>query len=158
MNMLYTARMAVILLAFWAQPIGAQASRQEQPRSLTTEKRVAALIEKMLNRATEHQAFADLEALGCPAVPAIIHRMNDRRRLPDPYISFVNKSPDAFEALLNYGPQEVVDALAAILNQITGRHFGSIYNGATDTERTKTVQGWRDFLRKTPAAELCSNK
>lgn len=55
----------------------------------------------------------------------------------------------------NYGPEKVVDALAAILNQITGRHFGFIYNGATDAERTKTVRAWRDFLRKTPKAKLC---
>jgi hypothetical protein len=55
----------------------------------------------------------------------------------------------------HYGPQVVVDALAAILNQVTGQSFGDIYNGATDKERTKTIQGWRDFLRKTPPEKLC---
>jgi hypothetical protein len=121
----------------------------------TVEKRVSVLVGKMLNRSTEQQAFADLEALGCPAVPAIIERMDDRRSLPDPRISLKNKSPQAFEGLRHYGPQEVVDALAAILNQITGQNFGFIYNGATDAERTKTVRGWRDFLQKTPATKLC---
>ena len=120
----------------------------------TVEKRVSVLIGKMLNSSTEQQAFADLEALGCPAVPAIIEQMDDRRKLPDPNISLKNQLP-AFEAMRHYGPQEVVDALAAILNQITGQHFGFIYNGGTDAEREKTVRGWRHFLHKTPATNLC---
>lgn len=81
--------------------------------------------------------------------------MDDERDLPDPRISLTNKSPDAFEGKRFYGPQKVVDALAAILNQLTGQDFGFIYNGATDTERTKTVRAWRDFLHKTPASKLC---
>ena len=126
-----------------------------QRSSATVEKRVSVLIGKMLNSSTEQQAFADLEALGCPAVPAIIEHMDDRRSLPDPRISLKNKSPQAFEGLRHYGPEKVVDALAAILNQITGQNFGFIYNGATDAERTKTVCGWHDFLHKTPATKLC---
>lgn len=119
------------------------------------DKRVAVLIEKMLNKGMEHQAFADLEALGCAAVPAIVKRMDDRRNLPDPSISLENKSPDAFEGLRHYSPQKIVDALATILNQLTGQNFGFIYNGGTDEERTKAVNGWRDFLRKTPRSKLC---
>jgi hypothetical protein len=126
-----------------------------QHSSPRIEKRVAALIERTLHHKTEQQAFADLESLGCPAVPAIIERMDDRRKLPDPRISLRNKSPDAFEGLRHYGPEKVVDALAAILNQITGQHFGFIYNGATDAERVKTIRGWRDFLHTTPPAKLC---
>jgi len=121
-----------------------------------TDKRVALLIEKMLKASTEQKAFSDLEALGCAAVPAIIRQMDDRRRLPDPRMALRNKMPDAFEAIRQYGPIEVVDALAAILNQLTGRDFGSIYNGATDDERNKAVQGWRHFLQTTPSANLCS--
>src|SRR5262245_51857700 len=114
------------------------------------------LIEEMIKEKTERQAFAGLEALGCPAVPAIINRMDDRRTLPVPRISLRNKSPDAFEGMRHYGPQQVVDALAAILNQITGQRFGFIYNGATDKERTKAIQGWREFLKNTPSAKLCA--
>lgn len=119
------------------------------------DKRVGVLIERMLNAPTEQKAFSDLEALGCPAVPAIIRRMDDRRLLPDPRISLRNKSPQAFEAARHYGPVQVVDALAAILNQLTGQDFGSIYNGATGEERTRTVQGWRRFLEITPAPDWC---
>jgi len=117
-----------------------------QLSSATVEERVSTLIGQMLNSSTERQAFADLEALGCPAVPAIIELMDDRRSLPDPRISLKNKSPQAFEGLRHYSPQKVVDALAAILSQVTGRNFGFIYNGATGAERTKTLRGWRDFL------------
>ncbi len=126
-----------------------------QHGSAKIDKRVAVLIERMSDQKTEQQAFTDLESLGCLAVPAIIERMDDRRKLPDPRISLSNKSPDAFEGLRHYGPQKIVDALAAILNQITGKDFGSIYNGATDAEREKTVRGWRNFLHATPAAKLC---
>ena len=126
-----------------------------QRSSATVENRVSVLIGKMSNRSTEQRAFADLEALGCPAVPAIIKRMDDRRNLPDHRISLKNKSPQAFEGLRHYGPEKVVDALAAILNQITGQDFGFIYNGATEAERTKTVREWRDFLERTPATNLC---
>jgi hypothetical protein len=132
------------------------ASGYGQLTSPKLDQRVAALIEKLEDRKTEQQAFIDLEALGCPAVPTMIERMDDRRKLPDPAISLRNKSPDRFEAVRQYGPEKVVDALAAILNQLTGRQFGFIYNGGTDAERDKTVRGWRNFLRTTPPAKLCA--
>jgi hypothetical protein len=124
-------------------------------RERSVDEQVATLIEKMLNKKTERQAFSELEALGCRAVPGIIERMDDRRSLPDRHIELRNKSPNAFEGIRHYGPQTVVDALAAILSQLTSREFGFISNGSTEAERTKTIQGWRDFLRKTPAAKLC---
>jgi hypothetical protein len=95
-------------------------------------------------------------ALGCAAVPAIIAQMDDRRDLQDPRIALTNKSPDAWEGRRFYGPKKIVDVLAAILNQITGEDFGFIYNGdVTDAERTKTIEGWREFLRKKPKSMLC---
>jgi hypothetical protein len=155
MRVIESARVAattlVLLLTAGANAAFAQAG-QEPPK----DKQVAALIEKMLNKTTERQAFSELEALGCPAVPAIIQRMDDRRSLPNPHIALRNKSPRAFEEIRHYHPQTVVDALAAILSQLTGRGFGFISNGATEQERAKTIQGWSDFLRKTPAAKLCN--
>jgi hypothetical protein len=148
-------RLTVLIIAALCTAL-AQRSAAAQGSSIPgIDKRVELLIKSMLNRTTEHKAFSDLEALGCPAVPAIIAQMDDRRPLPDPSIALRNKSPRAFEAIRWYGPQEVVDALAAILNQITGQDFGFIFNGATDFERTKAVQGWRDFLSRTPATKLC---
>ena len=119
------------------------------------DKRVAVLIEKIVNAKTEQQAFRDLEKLGCAAVPSIIRRMDDRRNLPERYIALKNQSPGAFEAMRQYGPEQVVDALAAILNQITGQHFEFIYNGGTAEQRARSVRGWRDYLKKTPADKLC---
>jgi len=149
-----TAKRLAVALVVWT--FCSLAFGQQSPTD--TDKRVAVLIEKMTSRSTEQQAFADLEALGCPAVPAIIEHMDDRRKLPDPYIRLTNKSPKAFEEFRQYSPEKVVDALAAILNQVTGRHFGFIYNGATDVQRDKTVQVWRDFLHKTPPSKLCAPK
>jgi hypothetical protein len=126
-----------------------------QPSPPAVDAQVAALIEEMLNSATEQQAFSNLEALGCPAVSAIIERMDDRRPLPDPHLSLRNKSPEAFEGLRHYRPQQIIDALAAILNQVTGRHFGFIYNGATDAERTRTIHAWHESLHQTSPAKLC---
>jgi hypothetical protein len=147
------ATMLVILLIFRADEMPAQIRREK-----TFDKQVAVLIGKMLNKLTEQQAFRDLEALGCPAVPAIIEQMDDRRILPDPNISLSNNWPEAFEEKRSYGPKVVVDALAAILSQITGRDFGSIYSGATEPERKKTIQGWRGFLRKTPTSKFCGSR
>jgi hypothetical protein len=128
---------------------------RETSQQATIDRRVSALIEKTTERDTEQKAFADLEALGCAAVPAIIERMDDRRNLPDRRISLRNKSPQPLEGIRHYGPEQVVDALAAILNQVTGQDFGFIFNGATDQERSKTVEGWRGFLKSTPASKLC---
>ncbi|HTX75775.1 MAG TPA: hypothetical protein VMD29_06180, partial [Terracidiphilus sp.] len=118
---------SMLLLISVISVCAAYPARYSASQDAATDKRVSVLIEKMLNEKTEHKAFSDLEALGCPAVPAIIRRMEDRRKLPDPEISLRNKSPDAFEAVRHYGPVEVVDALAAILNQLTGQDFGFIY-------------------------------
>jgi hypothetical protein len=122
-----------------------------------TDKRVAVLIEKITKSDTEQKALADLEALGCAAVPAMIRRMDDRRSVPYPQISLRNKSPQAFEGIRHFGPRQVVDALAAILNQVTGQDFGFIYNGATGEERAKAIQGWRNFLESTTALDLCKH-
>jgi hypothetical protein len=147
------AAMLAILLIFCPIGVTAQIERQK-----TNDKQVAGLIANMLNKSTEQQAFKDLEALGCAGVPAIIGQMDDRRILPDPNISLSNNYPEAFEEKRSYGPKVVVDALAAILSQITGQDFGFIYNGAAEPERKKTIEGWRGFLRKMPTSKSCGTR
>jgi len=49
----------------------------------------------------------------------------------------------AFEAVRCYSPVLVVDALAALLNQLTGESFGLSYNEADDPERARAVKAWR---------------
>jgi len=150
-----TLRAAVVLALLPLLLVQAAPSQTRQAQSI--DENVAALVRKTLNTGTEQQAFADLESLGCPAVPAIIKQMDDRRKLPAPHISLKNKSSHSLEGMRNYAPEQVVDALAAILNQITGQDFGFIYNGATDQERTKAIRGWRNFLKNTPAKLRCRN-
>jgi len=36
--------------------------------------------------------------------------------------------------------------MAAILNQITGHSFSTIYNAGSEQERQATVDGWRTYL------------
>ena len=68
--------------------------------------------------------------------------MDNRRVLPEPGITLRNKAKDAFEPHRHYGPKLVVDATAAILNQICGESFGFIYNEASDVERATCVRSW----------------
>ncbi|KQW86455.1 hypothetical protein [Brevundimonas sp. Root1279] len=94
----------------------------------------------------QQRLFDRLIALGPEAVPTIITLMDDDRPLGYPAISLVNTSPDAFEGLRHYTPKVLTDALAAVLNQITGEHFGFIYNGASPDDRRRTVNAWRIYL------------
>jgi len=147
------ATMSAVLLIFCAEGTPAQTQQEK-----TMDKQVAILIAKMLDKSTEQQAFHALEALGCAGVPAIIGQMDDRRSLPDPNISFSNNYPEAFDETRSYEPRVVVDALAAILSQITGQDFGFIYNGASEPQRRKTIQGWRGFLRNRPTSKSCGSR
>ncbi|MEJ2817683.1 hypothetical protein [Caulobacter sp. CCG-8] len=90
--------------------------------------------------------FARLEALGPAGVPAIVAHMDDRHVLAVPAISLTNHAADAFEGVRHYGPEQVVDALDAILNQITGQSFGAISNGGTEEQRGAAVSGWRVYV------------
>jgi hypothetical protein len=65
-------------------------------------------------------------------------------------ISLVNHTPNAFEAMRHYGPEQVVDGLDAVLNQITGESFGSIANGGSDRQRAASVAGWRIYAADLP--------
>jgi hypothetical protein len=107
--------------------------------------RVANLIEATTREATQSRAFRRLETLGSRAVPAIIMLMDDRRDLAVPEITLRNH-PGHWEYVRHYGPEKVVDAMAAILNQITGVSFGNIYNGGSERERREVVNGWRVYL------------
>jgi hypothetical protein len=106
------------------------------------------IIRNITNRILEENSFKKLEDYGVTGVPYIILALDDFRELPIQSISLRNKSPDAFEGIRHYGPYLVADSLAAILNQITGEHFGFIYNGddTTDDERKQCIRGWYIYL------------
>ena len=108
-------------------------------------KKVKELIDKTTQKETQMDAFRQLEKLGLDGVPAMIMLMDDRRDLAIPAITFVNP-PGHWDGLRHYGPRKVVDAISAILNEITSQGFGSIYNGASERERQEAVNGWKIYL------------
>ncbi len=112
----------------------------------------------VVDRDHQRAAFVDLEALGRDAVPTIVASMDDRRQLPVRELTLKNRAADAFEAQRRYSPKRVVDGIAAVLNQLTGESFGSLYNGARDEERAIAVQAWTLYAHyqlaaAAPAAE-----
>jgi len=113
-----------------------------------TNNKIKKIIGGITNRIREQSSFKKLEEYGVAGVPYIILALDDFRELPVKNISLLNKFPDAFEGIRHYGPYLVVDALAAILNQITGENFGFIYNGddTTDEERKRCIRGWYIYL------------
>jgi hypothetical protein len=110
--------------------------------------KVLQLIHDTTDAVLEKNAFEELQNLGMPAIPYMILYMNNYSPLPIRQISLENKSPYAFESTRHYGPYLVIDALAAITNQITGYDFGSIYNGdyTNNAERQHAYDGWRIYL------------
>jgi|HubBroStandDraft_5_1064220.scaffolds.fasta_scaffold45110_4 hypothetical protein len=131
------------VLAHWGPDSGA--------KDFTT---VKALIDRTTTRDGATEAFKNLEALGQDGVSAMIAQMDDHRDLGVQQIELVNP-PNFWEGIRHYGPKEVVDALSAILNQITAEEFGFIENGGSDEERDHAVAGWRiydDVLRNHPTA------
>lgn len=135
------ARQATVLAAW--QPDTALPHYAEVQQLITQLAAIRTLDKDAYDR--QQAVFAKLEALGMDAVPAIIAQMDDRRKLADPAMALVNTSPDAFEPQRLYGPDTIVDALAAVLNQITWDSFNFIYNGGSDRERDEAVAGWRIY-------------
>jgi hypothetical protein len=121
----------------------------EQPE----EARVVALIERLRDAsswearetATYPLPLAELEVLGERAVPAIVKHLDDRRPLGGGGIDF---RPQGVEGSRHYGPKAVVDALAALLDQIVGESFAQIHNGGREAARAKEVRGWRIWLAR----------
>ncbi len=105
---------------------------------------IAALPPGRASGPRQQTLFDQLIAMGPEAVPTLVALMDDRRPLPWSVLALENHAPNAFEDVRLYGPDLMVDAIAAALNQITGEHFGFIYNGGTEAERAATVAGWRE--------------
>lgn len=117
-------------------------------------------LETTRNLAQQSETFQKLEGLGESAVPYIVKHMDSRKKLKFSVISLNNKAINSFEASRHYSPVLVVDALSAILNQITGEQFGYIYNGGTDAERDRVVKGWRQWCKEkfSKSVDDCSPK
>jgi len=110
---------------------------------------VRALIDQATQSKTEAKAFRELQTLGTNAVPFLVGHLNDMRPLPISEIELSNHADDAFEGLAHYKPTVVHDALAAILNQLTGQSFVFVYNGATTADRKSNTILWQEWCIKT---------
>jgi hypothetical protein len=128
---------------------------QPSQKPSTLESQVVNLINKATIADSQAVAFEKLESLGCEAVPFIIKNMEDYRKIHIHNLELKNKAPDAFEGIRHYNPELMVDALAAILNQITGKYFENIYNGEANKQRKSEIAQWRSYLRNTNEKELC---
>jgi len=125
------------------------------------ESRVSRLVEQAAkSENAEKKSFAKLESLGYEAVPYLVGHLGDVRPLVTREISINNSSADSFEGVRYYRPATVHDALAAILNQITGQNFVFVYNGATPKDRRENIRKWVDWCRSTypDQAEACDEK
>ena len=96
-------------------------------------------------RARQDAIFVRLEKLGRPAVPAIVAHLDDRRPLAVEQLSLVNRPPNPVEAIRTYEPEQIVDALAATLNQVTGQNFDAIYSGGSEAQRRSAIAAWRIY-------------
>jgi hypothetical protein len=113
---------------------------------------IAQLVDETTKAQREQNAFAQLENMGPEAVPYIVSYLDDSRPLPEKSLTLANHSP-AFEAQRHYTPQVVHDALAAILNQITGQSFESVYNGSTPEQRKLNTARWQLWCKKNYPAQ-----
>lgn len=122
-------------------------------------------ISKLVDQTTkskrlERKAFKEIESFGRQATPYIIGHLGDIRPLAERSISFANKSPAAFEGMRQYTPATVHDALAAILNQVTGESFVFVYNGATLPQRKENRKKWIEWcLSEFPSqSKICAGE
>jgi len=117
------------------------------------DKKVYSKVKGYINRSSnilfQANSFKKLLNFEENGVPYIILHMDNFKKLPINSITLENRNPNAFERYRHYGPELVIDALDAILNQITGEYFGNIVNGeATEEMRLSVLNGWRVYLFK----------
>ncbi|MCB9765416.1 MAG: hypothetical protein H6739_36920 [Alphaproteobacteria bacterium] len=86
-------------------------------------------------------AALGLTALGPGAAPSIIRHMDDRRPYGEPQLTL--KGPGGQP--LVYQPDHVLDALAAVLNLLTGVAFNVIYSGGNEAQRAHELRCWRTW-------------
>lgn len=113
--------------------------------NLPRDAEVARLIESVIVPESAGDALCRLLLLGPEGVPALIRRMDDRRRIALPHVSLF-APPDYFEALVHYKPETVVDLVSVVLSYAVGESFGFIANGGSESKRRKVVDGWYAWL------------
>ena len=109
---------------------------------------VGALIDKLTaSHAEQEDSISRLLAMGEDVVPCLINYLDDVRPVARQAVSFENKSMNSFEAFRHYRPEVVHDLVAAILNQITGKSFIFVYNGASEEARAENAALWASWCQ-----------
>ena len=92
-----------------------------------------------------------LESIGPAAVPYIVKNMDVRKPLAVTHMRLANKFPNAWEGYRTYRPRQVVDALAAILDLLTGKTMlaeTDIFNGeGSSADRDALIAAWKKFVQ-----------
>lgn len=125
---------------------------------VSADAKVARLIDQLTSDDGGHvqTAVTALVMLGRSAIPSIVKRVDDRRAMRMHSIAFEN-SPQAFEAVAQYGCAQVVDCLNLVLVVLTGERCGFIdisidfdFNDqrAADLARKEIVNCWRRYLAR----------
>lgn len=109
---------------------------------------IDALIDQAVQPNTEAESLRKLEALGPDAIPNLVGHLGDMRSLPMPDIELSSRGGGKFEGIVHYKPVVVHDAVAAILNQLTGQSFVFVYNGASPEERQSNRAMWREWCER----------
>jgi hypothetical protein len=115
-------------------------------RDKDMDRKIKGLIDELVVEERETAAFNELIMMGRDAVPYIILHMDDYRELPIKYARVIDESPDAWEEWVHYNPKTVIDMLGIIVNKLARTNFGYIWNGGTNEERQRVLNGWRIYL------------
>lgn len=123
--------------------------------------RISYLIDQAVtSKSAQKKSFDELVSLGGNAIPYLVSNLGDSRILPFSGITLPNRAQDAFESHRRYSPETMHDALAAILNHMTGQSFVFVYNGATSREREYNLAKWVQWCQSEykAQAEDCVKK
>jgi len=119
----------------------------------TLASQITTLVDQTTNSQTEADAFLRLESYGENGVPYLVSHLGDMRPLGDKNMTLKNiviiDSKKTEQGQRMYSPEVVHDALAALLNQITGKSFEFVYNGSDPATRATNRKEWQDWCVKT---------
>lgn len=93
----------------------------------------------------QERAFDELLLLEPGSAPYLVGLLGDQRQLPRRNITIENPPSVSFERYRTYSPEVAHDAISAILNHITGENFVFVYNGASNAERRRNQELWRQW-------------
>lgn len=77
-------------------------------------------------------------------VPALMENLDDMHPLAVRKV-LIQDMRNSAAPIRRYEPEKVCDLIAALLHHATGVSHGTIYNGASDTQRIKAIAAWQTW-------------